>query len=162
MDIREAFDSFIEKYGHDVIYVRRDLKFRCNCYVERSGEHQSICNKCLGTGYDVQIERVRVRRNIVTVPESLVGLQTHAQQGVFTPKAYVYYISEKIQPKDTDLILEVEWSALKKPKRIIQRHVISVAEPKQGDQGRVEFYQVYCKYEGKGDSDDQTISGNPV
>lgn len=162
MNIREKFDAFIQKFGHEVLYVRRDIRFRCDCYVERSGEPKSSCERCMGSGYDVKVERIKARRTIMAVPESLVGLNLHTSRGTHTPKAYVYYISESVKPKDGDYLLEVEWSQNNMPKRILQKHFISVAEPKQGSDGRNEFYQVYCKYQEKSGVDDTALSNNPI
>lgn len=158
MDIAKQFDAVIEKFGHSIIYLRKDLKFRCECYVERSGEPNPTCDICMGTGYDIHVERFKVRRNVASIPETLIGIASLTQRGVQFPKAYVYYVSAFNEPKDGDYILEIKWDENMKPLEITQRNLISAAEPKQGVEGQIAFYQVYCRYEEKRDKDEATLS----
>lgn len=151
MDIRKDFAKVIEKYGHEIIYVRRDLRFTCSCYVERSGgQRSSFCKKCMNTGYVVSFEKRRVRRQSSSVPESLVRSRKIHDIGNVSSSAYIYYMDYKVKPKKGDLILEVEWkSGL--PTQIHDRFEISMTDRMQGDNGRTEFYQVYSKYSTKGE-----------
>lgn len=158
IDLRKRLKEFLDLYAHDIIYIRRDTRFRCECYVERSGETAPDCPKCFGTGYVVQIEKQRTRRNIGTVPESLVGINQLAQVGRFVPKAYVYYLEHNVKPEENDLILEVIWDINGVPRLIKEKHVISAAEQKLGYKGRVEFYQVYARYDQKGANDDKALT----
>lgn len=158
LDIRKEMADFLEKYAHEVVYIRRDTRFRCECYVERSGESSDHCPKCFGTGYKVSIEKVRTRRNIAAVPESLVGINQLQQYGKNAPKAYVYYLEYDKDPRDNDLILEVIWDTQGVPRYIKEKHLISVIEAKFGYKGRTEFFQVYCRYDQKGDHDDTTLT----
>jgi hypothetical protein len=158
LDIRQAISEVLQQYGHDIVYIERDLRFRCTCYSERSGESANPnCPKCFGTSYHVNIKKARVRRTIASVPETLIGLNKLMEEGNAVPKAYTYYFEYHVHPKEGDLILEVDWiNGL--PKRIKEKHFISVAEPKFGESGRIEFYQVYCRYRPKGASDDDALS----
>lgn len=147
MDIRKDFSNVLDKYGYDVIYVRRDKRFHCECFSERSGGlAQSDCPKCFGTGYVIGIEKVRTRRKISSVPESLVRARKNFEVGFIPSKAFVFYMEHDIHPAEGDLVLEVEWND-GIPIRIINKNVISIADPQYGDQGRIEFYQVYSRFE---------------
>lgn len=156
-DLRKDLSNLFDKYAHNIIFIRRDLRFHCECYVERSGESKADCPRCFGTGHQVRIEKHRTRRVINAIPETLSGAQASSGLGKITPKAYKYYLEHFVEPKDGDMILEVEW-VNQMPARIIQKNLISVAEPKQGFEGRVEFYQVYCKYDPKGVNDDEALT----
>jgi hypothetical protein len=158
LNIRQAISEVLQQYGHDIVYIERDLRFRCTCYSERSGESADPnCPKCFGTAYHVSIKKARVRRTIASVPETLIGLNQLTEAGNVIPKAYTYYFAYDAQPKDGDLILEVDWiNGL--PKRIREKHFISVVEPKLGENGQVEFYQVYCRYTPKGAKDNEALT----
>lgn len=158
MDIRKDFTNFLKKYGHDVIYIRTDKRFHCECYSERSGgQIRSDCPKCFGTGYVVSIEKIKTRRGISSVPESLVRSRKRYETGLATAKAYVYYIEHHVLPKEGDMILEVEWvNGI--PVSIKEKNMISVADPKQGSQGRTEFYEVYSRFEPKRKSDQDALT----
>lgn len=158
MDIRAELQKVLTQYGYDAIYIRRNLQFHCTCYSERSGgQANPDCPKCFGTGYEVTIEKIRTRRDISSVPESLVRTRKNREFGYEAPKAYVYYIEHHVQPKEGDLILEVEWRN-EMPVKILDKNVISVADSKHGLQGRVEFYEVYVRYEPTRKSDQDALS----
>ncbi len=153
-DLRADMKKTMDAYSHNVVYVRRNLKFRCSCYSERSGEAAKGCPKCFGTSYIVRPEKIRGRRSLNSVPESLSGVKQAVGYGTMYPKQYVYYFEHMVQPKEGDLIFEVVWDESgKKPVRIVQRHVVSVAEPLFGDKGRTEFWTVYVKYD-QGEAED--------
>lgn len=158
MDIRKSLKSILQQYGHDVVYIERDRRFRCSCYSERSGESADPnCPKCFGTSFYVTFRKVKVRRTISSIPETLIGANKLTEEGNVTLKAYVYYMEYDAYPKEGDLILEVDWKN-GVPVNIKEKLFISVVEPKLGDQGRVEFYQVYCRYTPKGANDDDALS----
>jgi len=158
IDIRKEIAKLFDQYAHNIVYIRRDERFRCECYVERSGEPLPHCFKCFGTGHIVQIERVRARRKIATVPETLIGVNQMHPAGTLAPKSYIYYFEHNIHPKVNDLILEVIWDVKGIPRYIKEKHLISTIEPKLGYKGRVEFYQVYCRYDQKGVNDDKALT----
>lgn len=158
IDVRKRISSLLDKYAHNIVYIRRDVRFRCECYVERSGEPMPSCDKCFGTGYVVQVEKARTRRNVSAVPETLIGMNQMLQAGTTIPKAYVYYFEHDIKPTESDLILEVIWDTNGVPRYIKEKHLISAVEPKYGYKGRTEFYQVYCRYDQKGVNDDNALT----
>lgn len=158
IDVRNEISKLLDEYGHDIIYIRRDERFRCECYVERSGEPDPSCSKCFGTGNKVSIEKARTRRQISSVPETLIGVNKLQEAGKLAPKAYVYYLEHDVKPKENDYILEVIWDANGVPRYIKEKHLISAVDPKYGYKGRVEFYQVYARFDVKGDQDDTTLT----
>lgn len=158
INIRKRVSGLLDEYSHNIVYVRRNKKFRCECYVERSGEPLRTCSKCFGTGYAVKINRYRTRRNISSVPETLIGINQLRPYGSIVPKAYVYYFEHEAKPKADDLILEVIWDKSGVPVHIKEKLLISAVEPKKGYKGRIEFYQVYCRYDQKGENDDNALT----
>lgn len=159
IDIRELLASFLEEYGHDIVYVRRDTRFHCSCYSDRSKEAQPNCPKCFGTGYHVTLETYKARRQISSIPETHVGARELHGAGSVTVKGYTYYLEYKAFPKSGDLILEVEWDE-NIPKKIIEKFEISIAEELKGKNGRIEFYQVYCRTDLKGGRDNEALSSS--
>lgn len=158
INVRKELAALFDQYAHNIVYIRRDERFHCECYVERSGEPSPSCPKCFGTGYAVQIEKIRTRRNISSIPETLVGLNGLSQAGRFSPTAYVYYLEHTVKPMVSDMILEVIWDTNGVPRYIKEKHLISAVEPKFGFKGRTEFYQVYCRYDQKGVNDDKALT----
>lgn len=158
MDIRKRLKEFFDQYSHDIVYVRRDPRFKCYCFVERSGEPKADCDECFGTGNVVKVERMRGRRQISSVPETLVGVNQLQMAGRIAPTAYVYYLEHHTNPNENDLIMEVVWDTKGVPRLIKEKHLISAVDPKFGYKGRVEFYQVYARYDQKGANDDTTLS----
>jgi len=156
-DLRADLSKLFDQYAHDIVYVRRDTRFRCTCYSERSGEATSDCPKCFGTSYVVTLQKARTRRKISAVPESLPNNNMSATFGNVVPKQYVYYFEYDVSPKENDLILEVVWEK-NIPARIMQKHMISVANPLYGLGGRVEFWTVYVKYEMGEAGDDAALT----
>lgn len=158
INIRKRISKLLDEYGHNVVYIRRDERFRCSCYIERSGEPKPDCPKCFGTGNVVQVEKVKTRRTISSVPETLIGLNKIQEPGIVVPKAYTYYLEHDVIPKDNDYILEVIWDVNGVPRYIKEKHLISAVEPEYGYKGRVEFYQVYSRFDIKGVNDDSALS----
>lgn len=150
IDVRQRISDLFDEYSHPVVYVRRDERFRCSCYVERSGEPSPDCPRCFGTGNVVQLEKIRTRRTISSVPETLIGVNKLQEAGKVSPTAYVYYLEFDIEPKDNDYILEVEWDDNQLPTIIKEKHLISAVEPIYGYKGRTEFYQVYARFDIRG------------
>lgn len=158
MDIQKRFEQVIEKYGHDIVYVRRNLKFHCECYSERSGGADvSKCPKCFGTGYKVSFEKTKVRRKITSVPESLVRARRNFDVGNVATTTYLYYMKKDMKPKQGDIVVEVEWRN-GVPIKIQDKFVISVADPKQGLHGKIEFYEVFVRYETEGAKDKDALT----
>lgn len=158
IDIRKRIKQLLDDYSHNIVYIRRNERFHCDCYVERSGESSKECPKCFGTGFEVTIEKHRTRRKIASVPETLIGVNQLQPIGTSAPKAYVYYFEHDVNPVEKDLILEVIWDNNGVPRYIKNKSLISASDPQLGYKGRTEFYQVYCRYDQKGDSDDQALS----
>lgn len=163
MDIRAALEEIAEQYGHEIVYIRRDLKFRCECFSDRNGQADSQCKKCLGTGYAISYERMKVRSRIVDGHGMLSDkAEVVAPKGIKQVKSTVYYVPERFHPKEGDLILEVDWAADGRVNKVSDKHFISIADPKLGLHGRIEFYQVHCKFEEGRESDDKTIASSSI
>lgn len=158
IDIRKRIKGLLDEYSHNIVYIQRDERFHCECYIERSGEPMANCPKCFGTGFVVVVKRIRTRRQIATIPESLVGTNSLHEPGSLAPKAYVYYFEHMISPKVDDLILEVIWDINGVPRHVKDKYVISAVDSQLGYKGRIEFHQVYCRFDQKGDHDDKALT----
>lgn len=158
INIRKKFKETLQKYGHHIVYIRRDERFRCSCYIERSGEATADCPLCFGTSFVVNVEKVLVRRTISSIPETLAGANQLNQAGLVSPKAYTYYFEYDIKPKKSDLILEVIWDTNGVPRYIKEKMLVSAVDEQLGYKGRVEFSQVYCRFDQKGEHDDKALS----
>jgi hypothetical protein len=158
INIRKKIKDTLTKYGHHIVYIRRDERFRCTCYVERSGESEADCPLCFGTGFKVSPEKVLVRRTISSIPETLAGTNTVQQAGSLAAKAYTYYFEHDIKPKQSDIILEVIWDNNGIPRYIKEKMFVTSTVEQLGYKGRIEFYQVYCRYDKKGVHDDAALS----
>ncbi|QHW35665.1 hypothetical protein GZH47_32730 (plasmid) [Paenibacillus rhizovicinus] len=156
-DLRADIKDILEKYGHKVVYVRQDKRFRCDCYSERSGEPMADCPKCFGTTYKVSIRSCLTRRKVSVVPETLPGARRVSPLGNIAATTYKYYMEHDVAPQPGDLILEVEWDG-EKPATITEKLYVSVPDPLRGDTGRIEFWQVYVRLDWKGDNDDATLT----
>lgn len=153
LDIRKQIKKVIETYGHTVIYVRTDPRFRCECYSEHNGEStDSNCKKCFGTGFKSSVEKVRTRRKPLAMPETLVAVRKAAGMGNIAVAGYTYYMEHDFNPKSGDFIFEVEWHK-GEPVRVKEKLKISFADPKEGLHGRTEFFQVYSRTHWQGDGD---------
>lgn len=153
MHIKQEFDTVINQYGHDVVYVKRDERFRCSCYSERSGGAKANCSKCFGTGFKISLKKIKTRRNQAAIPETMSGATSLESGGIIRSVHYVYYIKSEVTPSHRDLILEVEWKDSKISK-IIEKHFVSSAQGKKGEDGLIQFYQVYTREMIAGDYDE--------
>jgi hypothetical protein len=156
-DLRKDMTEILNKYGHQIVYIRQDKRFRCDCYSERSGEARADCPKCFGTTYKVKIEKHLTRRKVSTVPETLPGVRKTSGGGMVVPTTYQYYLLYDVEPQRGDLILEVEWQD-DIPRAIKEKLAISLPDPKQGATGRIEFWQVYVRTDWKGAEDNAALT----
>ena len=153
-NIRADIAKLFDQYAHQIVYVRRNEKFRCDCYSERSRESTSpTCLKCLGTSYQINLEKHRVRRSATSLPETKIGSRKQSEVGNLQASGYVYYFEHYSEPKSGDLLFEVEWLN-GVPKTIKEKFEVGLVEPMKGNQGRVEFYQAYVRATQKGGDHD--------
>jgi hypothetical protein len=157
MDIRAEVKKILENYGHYVLYLRRDLRLKCDCYQENAETADPNCPLCFGTGYKVSIEKILARRqsssNNSTVPNNLLNQSA----GKFYNNPMIYYLPYQVNPKNGDLIIEVKWMN-QKATGIKEKHFITNVQDKRGINGSVMFFQVYCQNEPRGVNDNARIS----
>lgn len=158
IDIRKRIKKLLDEYSHNIIYISRDQRFHCECYIERSGEPMADCPKCFGTGNVVEVKKMRTRRKISSVPETLIGVNKAQEAGSVAPKAYTYYLEHFTNPKKDDMILEVIWDVNGVPRHIKDKYVISAVDQQLGYKGRIEFFQVHSRFSLKGDNDDKSLA----
>jgi hypothetical protein len=104
--IKQNINHFIEKYPNWMIYIRRNLKFKCiNCYDTPSLNPDSSCQECFGLGYKITFEKHKVRR-VIRVQDAQSPLESF---GYLSKYRTIIYSPKDYYPKSKDLYLEVEW-----------------------------------------------------
>jgi len=151
-----AFDALLHQYGRSVIYVKRNLQFRCSCYVERSGEATLNCYKCLGTGYVTELIKWNVRSRQGNIPLSMPNAFEFTSMGHFGNEAHIYYSAPSLTPAIGDYVLEVQWDK-ERPMRIMQKMIISFVDPKMFEQNELLFYQSYARKMVVNEGDDHIL-----
>jgi len=102
----KEFENFINNYAHWIIYIRQNLEFPCpDCYSEISNEGSGLCPTCYGTGHVITLERIPVRFRRFSLTHD-AGLA----QGIMSDFDMLVYFKQTAYPKQTDLVLEVEWN----------------------------------------------------
>jgi hypothetical protein len=160
--IKKEVMKLINTYGRYVYYGRRDLKFKCSCYVERSGEASPNCKKCFGTGNPIETEMIKVRSRQASIPISMPNQYKHSDSGNFQHDAKTYYMDCTANPKYGDLIFEGEEREGKFYYKEI--FLISLVDSKEtgdldtGINSMPDFFQVAARKIARGGSNDNSIS----
>lgn len=135
MQTLDRFSAFLYKHAPWVIYIRRDENFTCQyCSPDpNAGEGDPTCPMCMGTGYPVTLEKVKVliaKANRTARPNSdnLPGL-------VSLGEIRAYFTKDDL-PKQGDYLLEVEWTvdsdyveSVGEPVSIIHAYKVDTLEP---------------------------------
>lgn len=158
MNIRKSLEAVLRKYGHDAIYIRRDTRFQCHCYLERNGEADPNCKDCFGLGHPVVLEKIKVRYVVDNNLQRQAELKNNYREGTNVPIQFQYFVKKEVEPKNGDMIYEVKFDSNGKVTRVLNKSFISLAQPMRGSNGRIEFYQVYTRDKRKDRHDDKTVS----
>lgn len=127
MDIRRHFDTFLQKYGHNV-FVQR-LCTSCvpsGAYLSRDPD----CPECAGTGYSRTLERHTCRRMLLQggSKSPAEGVE-YVKEGSVPAHGWAYYFRYDVEPRLGDRIYDGG--------EILR--INEVYDPR-GDRGRVEYY----------------------
>jgi hypothetical protein len=141
-DLRKEFNKFISKYGHEIIYIRRDTTLTCRCWNDKEKCGNPRCSICFGTGYKVEISVFKVRGRTLSSDEA--DFFKYDEFGSHTPSENVFFLGYNKNPKSEDIIVEVEWDGAK-PVRIMSVNQIVLPDPKRAKEGRIEFWRAFVK-----------------
>src|SRR3990167_3217186 len=133
-DLKKAFDEYITKTGHFIIYIRTNRAIFCKCYNEKTRTSTLDCLECLGENYPVQLEKILVRRRAFSSSSS-------RDVTVPIPDGYMYYLSADVHPQIGDDILEVEWDKFGRPVSIIRDMEIKFGDDLRDYGGKLAFWQ---------------------
>lgn len=144
LDLRKEMDGILNSYGHYVLLQRMTKKLHCRCWHEKEQTAEAGCPFCLGSGYVSRIERHLIRRDIASPSSSLPNLIEQAPAAQVADENKLFFMRFDAQPKEGDLIFEVGWKG-NKPTHLINAYEINYPDELRGDNGRIEFYQVWAK-----------------
>lgn len=116
MDHKKELDKIIDTYGRDILLIRQNNKLYCSCYDEVNREVRRDCPICLGLGFSFKAEKHRVTAKDNSVSETLSRLVKDSHIGGATSGARTYYFKSEMEGRAKDLIIEVDWDELGRPK----------------------------------------------
>lgn len=148
--VRTGFDKLVDAHHMWMIYVRRDMRYPCDCYNPETLESDFICTECYGTNYKVSLHKVKARKMIAGRVQRLGRAAETTQPGILGEYDAVVYLKRCVYPKQSDRILIVEWDRplsqvpiLGKPIRLKEIYRIGVAKDDTEDE--VSFFTTYCE-----------------
>lgn len=147
MRMRTEFNQMLLRYGHPVLYCRLDQRVRCTC-APMGQDPKPDCQRCLGTGYKIRLEKLLAITRSATVPETQPGLLRFEDPGIVHPDAYLYYLASNVRPHERDVIFECDWQGYT-PLAPRGRYVISLAQPLYDQKEEIVCYKVVVRAEHK-------------
>jgi len=164
VDLRHEFDVLVYgpnkdgKNGHGQLFLlrraRRDSKDQpvsCTCVDSLQGYHASPnCSYCLGEGFLWDEEWVVGYVNFMSSAAGLGNKYTRYSPGVMHVETKVFYLRYDLDIKPGDKIVEVK---LDRDGKVVTPYIREAIYTPQtiydarSDNGRIEFYEVYCREE---------------
>lgn len=144
---KSDFDSIIDDFGTYFALLRADKKQPCSCVDKLYMTAKSHCPICLETGYVTEIEKIKARMVIASIPETLPRALTRAQPGEIIVPAKQFFIKSTVRPKRNDYILVCEWNDNDEPiyDEYTEIFHISEVEPLRGGGGKLEYVIAYTQ-----------------
>ena len=141
--IKEGVREIILKSPIWSLYIRRDLRLPCDCYSSPYNAPSHFCTKCLGTGHVIRVEKVPLRFSMNT--RELKGENDVTLLGRIDQATLRAYSTDKVHPKDNDLIVHTLWNkpgeerdAL--PTSVLRVYSVQIAFPMMQDE--ISFYEL--------------------
>ena len=157
LELRNMFNGNGQEVAksHQVLLrrMRRDANddlIPCPCVdpITREPDIDIRCQFCLGEGFFWDEEWVRCRSiEIGSSSSKLVMQNEHAGPGVLSPDLRVFYFEYDVNPTWYDRIIEVKYELDGTPVEPKRRHKIykpQTVRSLRSDNGRIEFFAVYC------------------
>lgn len=147
--IHQEFDLFVEKYGYDILLVELLRHLKCACFTSVSGEAKGNCQDCYGSGYKTKTKTIRVRKKLNTMPQSNPTQFMIHDYGWDTTDGSVFYLRRYDVVKLGDFLIDLSWH--NQPQFPKYKYIVSNVMPMRGDNGQIEFFQVYARMAHEGD-----------
>ncbi len=144
IDLRQGLSEILRDYGHPILYQRSNRKIRCKCWDNRWREADPRCPICLGSGWLIRLERHIVRGNNAMQTVTYPNLHEESPIGNSWVPADVLYVKYSVHPRVGDVVIEVGWKGLR-PTNVRYVYEVNHIQPNRGDNGRIEFYEMYIK-----------------
>ena len=159
IDLRQWFDDIIfgangnvqHGHWHIIRHMRRNSDgsmIPCSCKNELTGEGSPSCPYCLGEGY-LWDEQWYMGRSAMVGPEGgLANRDRFVPAGIVRVDYKVFYFRYDTPIKQGDKVVEVLLDTEGKIVVPYKRTAIykpQVIDAKRSDNGRIEFFQVYCR-----------------
>jgi hypothetical protein len=157
LELRNMFHGSGQEVAksHQVLLrrMRRDVNdhlLPCPCVdpITREPDIDTKCEFCLGEGFFWDEEWVKCRSIEVGSSSSKLVLQNeHAAPGVLSPDLRVFYFEYNVNPTWYDRVVEVKYNLDGTARSPVQRHKVykpHTVRALKGDNGRIEFFAVYC------------------
>jgi hypothetical protein len=141
IDFRDEFDCLNDQYGINMLYVRSNPRTRCKCYDKLTGDGDSSCKICGGSGKISTIELTKgIYENI-----DYTGYANMIELGLSVSNTAIFYLDYKVVPKIKDRLFIAAYKE-NIPVNIIKSIMIMSVEPIRGDKGRIEAYRCYGRF----------------
>lgn len=142
IDLREEFKLLQDDFSMNILLIRNNKNSRCKCYNPLHKDGDRKCKICGGTGKVSSIEKVRVINQNVNSS----GFVKMTELGLSVSNTILLYFDVKAIPKVQDQVLIVGFDKDKIPVDIKRSCTIVSVQEVRGDNGRIEFYEVYAKH----------------
>jgi hypothetical protein len=147
LDLRSAFNDFLEPYSQNVILQRVNLSSHCShCWNETMSEGNPRCAYCLGRGYSSTFETVKSRR-MSALNEHREQLETQSAPGPEIVDEVFWFFEWGVNPQAEDIVYEVSWldDAQVVPDQLLFAWRSTYSTPFRGSGGRIEFWRMSAK-----------------
>jgi hypothetical protein len=148
IDLRSELDELfhgsvdIPGFSFEVILRHVDRTQRCPCWDHLKQEANGQCARCKGKGWLVFDKVVK------SVKRKYVGKEEEDKAGVYEIDSTLFFFEHDVDISEEDSIIEVrtdDSGKILSPVSYLKIHDVKDVEPLRGNNGRVEFFQVFAK-----------------
>ena len=129
MNLKDEFDDFIEKNGHEVLIAHSPHKLHCDCWNPTTKEGDSNCPECFGTGWNYRWFKTKTRRTERSMSSNKIDFNEEIK--VYSV-GYSYYFKSNIKIFADDLIFEINDGSLRND---IAKFIVTNHDLKSGKDG---------------------------
>lgn len=95
--------SIIERHGHEVALVKRDIRIPCPCRDELRQE--SSCERCMGTGYKIELSKAMAYRKR-NAQGPMPDTRKDDAGGSSDHRSYAFFVAGATIVSSGDLVVE--------------------------------------------------------
>ncbi|URZ09259.1 hypothetical protein [Clostridium felsineum] len=137
-NLRNEFRNLQHDFGEDILYIKINDSIKCSCFNEFYKVGDPDCLKCLGTGFNITIEKTKVINY-----NSMKNTVQHSKVGEIYSPIYTLYFDHTKNPEIKDRICLSEFSENQINIKAVCE--ITGTNAEKGSLGRNEFYTVQAK-----------------